>query len=164
MFKAKHTTFHQLAGLIWLCVGFSLMSVGIRYLMESVNDVQSASFVMRFLSPIAGGREQAACILIAFGLFIGYLKVRYVLQKAILRLSSKILTLPNPAHAKLVFEFRYFALVAVMMGIGLLMKLLAVPPDIRGLIDVGVGSALLSGSLHFFKIAKNIGKSAGPAI
>ncbi|CRX39370.1 hypothetical protein [Estrella lausannensis] len=158
MFKARHKTFHRLAGLIWLAVGFSLLTVGIRYLIDSAKGFAASSWLLGFLGPVAGGREQAACILIAIALFVGYLKVRYVLQKAVHRLSSKILTLPEPAHAKLVFGFRYFALVLAMMGIGLLMKALDLPADIRGFIDVAVGSALISGSMHFFRIARTIPK------
>lgn len=164
MFKARHKTFHSLAGLIWLAVGFSLMWVGIRYLIDAAKGVAASSSLLGFLSPVTGGREQAACILIALGLFIGYLKVRYVLQKVVHRLSSKILTLPQPAHAKLVFGFRYFALVIAMMGIGLLMKVLDLPADIRGFIDVAVGSALISGSMLFFRIARAIPKASAAGV
>lgn len=156
MFKARHTTFHHIAGMIWFIVGSFLMVIGIRYLVEAAQNPAAGHTLIGALGSIAGGKEQAACILVAIGLFIGNLKVRYVLHKVVARLSSKILTLPDPAHAKFVFGFRYFALVLIMMGIGLLMKVLDIPGDIRGFIDIAVGSALITGSLHFFKKGRSL--------
>jgi len=153
MFKARHTTFHHLAGMIWLTVGSFLMVAGIRYLVAAGVNPEDASFLIHYLSYF-GGFEQASCLLVALGLLIGHFKTRFVLHKTVTRLSSKILTLPNPAHAKFVFGVRYFVLVAAMMGIGFLMRFFAVPNDIRGMIDVGVGSALISGSLSFFKLGR----------
>ena len=154
MFKAKHTTFHYIAGSIWLIVGTFLMIIGIRFLMDSAFHPENGSFLIKSLEYAVGGSEQGACILVAMGLFLGSLKVRYVLYKAVTRLSSKILTLPNPAHAKFVFTFRYFVLIFAMMGIGFLMKLFELPSDIRGVVDVAVGSGLVSGSLYFFKLGR----------
>lgn len=156
MFKARHTTFHHIAGMIWLSVGTFLMFVGIRYLVDMAKSPSAGSSMIEWVGILSGGREQAACLLIVLGLLIGNVKARFVLLKAAQRLSATILTLPNPAHAKFVFGFRYFALVLAMMGLGFLMKVLEVPGDIRGLIDVAVGSALITGSIHFFKKGRSL--------
>jgi hypothetical protein len=49
----------------------------------------------------------------------------------------------------------YWLLLASMMALGFLLRL--VPVEVRGFIDVVVGSALLNGALLYFRAAREFG-------
>ncbi len=148
--KLKHSTMLALGGLVWLAVGLYLLPLGLKFLAEPATNLSSSlpllSLMENFLS-----HANALVILIASGLFVGYFKGRYILGKSAERESNRIKALPNPAPAQNLYSKRYYILVALMMGIGIAMRL--VPLDIRGWVDVAVGAALINGSVVYFKRA-----------
>ncbi len=85
MFKAGRSTLIFLSGFVWLVVGCFLLSLGLNFIVESILSENIATIrhpILDFLSPYVGGMEQAALIWIVFALCIGFLKGRYVFQKA----------------------------------------------------------------------------------
>jgi hypothetical protein len=75
----------------------------------------------------------------------------FVISKTTLRNIMRLQTLPQPVHIKDLYPLPYYILVGGMMGLGILMNTLAVPKDVRGLIDAAVGFALIEGSLVAFR-------------
>lgn len=154
MLKFSHTTMIVLSGLVWFAVGFGLLSLGINILVESsIHDqaVISNKPLLHFLSSLSGNQEAAVMVLLAFCLFVGYMKGRYVLGKSAIRGINRILTFPKPMHIKNIYSPKYYILLASMMLLGFLAKLL--PTDIRGTVDVIIGSALINGAIVYFRAA-----------
>jgi hypothetical protein len=90
-------------------------------------------------------------VLIVAFLVVGRLKAQYILQKTVGRTKERLEKKEEPLSIKDLFTIPYVALIALMMGLGLLMNVCAVPLDIRGLVDIAVGSALIHGSFLYFK-------------
>ena len=93
--------------------------------------------------------------LVAIGLFFGFLKGRFVLRKTVQRISLRIAGLQAPIRFIDAYPKSYWLLLASMMALGFLLRL--VPGEVRGFIDVVVGSALLNGALLYFRAAREFG-------
>jgi hypothetical protein len=98
-----------------------------------------------------GGKEQAAAALIVVCLFIGFLKGRFVLSKSALRVVTRIRSLPNPAPLTSVYSWQYCLLIGVMILLGMGIRFFGVSDDVRGIVDIAIGSALINGAMHYFR-------------
>ena len=156
MFKASHSTLIFISGLVWLVIGCILMPLGLNFIVESLLKENSSAPhpVLNFLGSITGGLDQAALILIACSIAIGFFKGRFVFAKSVNRSVNRILSLPNPCSVFKIYSSAYLLLIAVMVLLGVLVKFL--PMDIRGAVDVIVGSALINGATLFFRQAWKI--------
>lgn len=136
-------------GAVWALSGSFLLFKGLQYLALATK--QADLPLIRRLTGVSGGVEQAALLLISIALFVGFLKGRMVLSKVVkrglLRLSDK----KDPIAIKEIFSKRDLITFAVMMSLGMAFNLFGLVIDIRGAIDVAVGSALVNGSLLYFK-------------
>lgn len=153
--KLSHSGLIALSGMIWLSIGLFLMPVGLRLLYSIIGGAVPLADtpLVSFMSPYTGGAENAAVVLIALGLMIGSLKVKYVLSKTIQKVIGRILGFVSPTSVSNIYGIKYLYLVAFMMSLGFAIKYFNVPADIRGFIDVAVGSALTTGGLTFLRVA-----------
>ncbi len=156
MIKTNHRTLYAISGAIWLGIGVMLLNLGLGFLMQGfqagvfVKDGYSGLFM--WLSSVSGGFDNAAIIMVALSLVLGLAKGRFVMQKAALKSSVRIAKLANPTSITNLYTRSNLILIAGMMGLGMLMKILALPLDIRGAIDTAVGCALMQGSLAYFRL------------
>jgi hypothetical protein len=153
MFKVKHATMVFISGLVWLIVGCALLPLGLNFITEGIlnqNHLQNYP-ILNFLAPYSGGIEQAALILIVFALAIGFLKGRFVFAKSVQRSVNRILSLPNPAKIHHIYSLSYYLLLGSMLFLGFLVKFL--PIDLRGIVDVIIGSGLINGAVLYFRQA-----------
>ena len=90
---------------------------------------------------------------VSVGVFVGFCKGRFVLSKTAKRVCLRILSLESPIRFKQVYGLSYALLILGMMGIGMGLRFLPIPMDLRGMIDVAVGSALITGSMFYFRTA-----------
>lgn len=90
--------------------------------------------------------------LMGVSLFIGFIKGRFVLRRTVLRVSSRILSLPLPIRIKDVYSLSYVCLIGSMMGLGVVFRFVPLPLDVKGMIDVAVGAALIQGALFYFRL------------
>ena len=129
------------------------MPLGINFIVESLlqENAHLPHPILNFLSPYVGGIEPAALVWIAFALFIGFLKGRRVLSKSVDRSVNRILTLPNPASLGKIYTPGYYALLGSMVALGILVRYTT--QDIRGGIDIAIGSALINGAMLYFRRA-----------
>lgn len=141
--KIKHTPLIIFSGLVWLVSGASLLNLGLKLL---TNQHAFSSFFTFF-----GGKEEGSTLLIASALLVGILKGKYVLKKSAIQVLSRIYALPNPAPVAQAYSSKTLILLAGMVSLGMGIKYLGIPNDIRGFIDVAVGAALIQGSTHYFK-------------
>lgn len=153
MFKVSHAKMIFISGLVWFAIGCMLLSLGLNFIVETllIENAGQPHPVLNFMAPYAGGMESAALIWIAFALFIGFLKGKKVLSKSVNRNVNRITSLPNPASLSKLYTPAYFLLLGAMVILGMLVRL--TPLDIRGAVDVAVGSALINGAMLYFRLA-----------
>lgn len=128
------------------------MYKGLGLIAQAVETADSLSSRWSFL----GSSQQVGTLWIALGLLIGYLKGRFVLAKTALRVVKHILSLALPIRFYQVYRLSYWMLIGAMMLLGMGMRYLPIPVDLRGLIDIGVGSALIQGASHYLQAARRL--------
>lgn len=155
MLKMSHKALIIFSGAIWLAVGCFLLPLGLNFLLQAVENTHLGKNYpfLHLLMSFDFSVENAVVFMIAMAMMIGYYKGRYVLGKSALRGVNRIRSFPNPANLKNIYSPTYYILLAFMMGLGLSMKYLGIPADIRGTIDVAIGAALINGSMIYFRQA-----------
>lgn len=156
MFRFRHKTLIMISGMIWFAIGIYLLPLGLNFIVTSAQTSLSLpenTFpLLSFLEGWIGGLEQAAIVVVALGLLMGFFKGRYVLSKSVNRLVKRIRSLPEPTPITSIYGPAYYILLGSMMMIGIGIKYLGVPYDIRGMIDVTIGAALINGAMLYFRI------------
>jgi hypothetical protein len=84
---------------------------------------------------------------------VGFLKGRLVLSKTVKRITKRIYSLQAPVGFKDAFPVSYWLLIGFMMTLGMGLKFLPISIDIKGAIDVAIGSALVNGAMLYFRTA-----------
>ncbi len=133
-------TFITISGLVWLAIGAFL-------LMKGLSLITAANLE----------NEQAAVILISAGLLIGFVKGRFVLSKTVKRVVARIHSLPEPIRFSQVYSTSYYVLIGSMVLLGISMRWIPIPPEVRGTIDVAIGAALMNGAILYFRAARQAG-------
>lgn len=152
--KCKHSTMAFISGVIWLGVGLFLMPLGVVLLLSTlhIDHTTDQRFpLIQALIPYAGGIQETVLILLCVGLLIGFFKGKFVLGKSAKRGLERIQEFSNPAPLSKLYSLKYFILILGMMGLGMGIRWAGVSNDIRGLIDVAIGAALINGALIYFR-------------
>lgn len=131
------------SGAIWLGVGILLMAKGLPLIVHNHLKTQNTGL-----------------LLISIGLLVGFIKGRWVLSKTVERVVRRIIMLPPGFSYKDVYGRRYLALLASMIMLGLLLKWLPIPVDVRGTVDIVIGSALINGAFLYFRCALDVREEA----
>jgi hypothetical protein len=153
MFLSK-TSWIAISGVIWFIVGIGLLTLGLNFIVfKAQSDLSDTTSLIAKLTRVAGGRDQAALVLVMIGLIIGFIKGRFVLAKTVRRVVERILSLQMPVQFSQVYSRGYLMLIGGMILLGMSMKWLGLPDEVRGLIDVAIGSALMNGATAYFRIA-----------
>lgn len=147
------------SGAMWFVVGIFLLLFGVKLVVLSCLEITPHSLITK-ISSIGKNREQAALIIVGSGLIIGFMKARFVLSKTVRRVVNRIHSLTQPIKFSEVYSLGYLALIASMIALGMAMRWLSVPSDIRGLIDIAVGSALMNGAMFYFRAVFNKEKTS----
>ncbi len=150
--KLSHAMLALLSGLVWIAVGCFLLPLGLRLLLGETGEETSLPLI-NSLSPYLGGKEQTALLLIALGMLVGYMKGRHVLGKSATKGIQRIQTLPNPSSIAKIYSPGYYLLLGGMVALGMSIKFFGVPNDIRGLVDVAIGAALIQGAIVYLRFA-----------
>ena len=160
--RLSKTIWIVISGLIWFIVGIGLLTLGLNFIVFKAQvDLGDTTSLIAKLAPLTGGREQAALALIATALIIGFIKGRFVLAKTVRRVVERIMSLPQPIKFAQVYSRGYLMLIAGMILLGLSMKWLGFPSEIRGFVDVAIGSALMNGAMAYFRVAFAVNKEMG---
>lgn len=141
------------SGFLWLGVGVMLLYKGLRFISDATLSSDSICF---HLKDLFGSPAQAGTGMIAVGMMIGFAKGRFVLSKTVARVVGKIKTLEAPIRLSKVYPPAYWILIGSMVVLGMILKILPIPVDARGLIDVAVGSALTNGAMLYFRAAQRL--------
>lgn len=160
MIRVSHSTLYTLAGVVWLCIGIMLLNLGLGFICQGFQGRlffdEGYSPFFHWLSSLSSSFENAAIIMIAFSVLIGFVKGRMVLQKVALRSFNRIRTLDNPTSLFNLYSKSNLLVIAVMILLGLSMKYTGLWVDIRGMIDSAVGTALMQGALAYFHLARGV--------
>ena len=140
------------SGMTWLTIGGILMVKGLRWIVGSLYVAKSAPLV-ELASRIVGAPPQGALIVISMALLLGFVKGRVVLSKAVQRVILRLRSLPPPIRFSNAYDKRYMIVLGSMMALGFIFRFLPFPLDIRGAIDVAIGSALINGAMLYFREA-----------
>lgn len=142
-------------GVLWLLIGLFLLMKGLNLLVFATHAEHFGIhqvWIAR-LAPLVGGSERSALILIFTALLIGLVKARFVLVKTIKRVVERILSFAPAIPWSKLFSTRYLLLMGLMIAMGISLRFLGLPADVHGLIDVAIGSALVNGSMIYFRLA-----------
>lgn len=152
MIKLKHGISIFLSGALWFGVGCFLLTLGLKLLTVSsqIAYTERTPLLDLFKSTF-GGKEEAAAALIFISLFVGFLKGRFVLRRSADRVIARIRSLPNPLPLSSLYSPQYLALIGLMVLLGMSIRFLGVSDEVRGVVDVTIGSALINGSMHYFR-------------
>ncbi len=151
--QVQHKTAFALSGAIWFAVGLSLMTVGITLLRAMPTTPIGELPLFSYLTTFFSESGYPLIILVVAGLALGYVKGKFVMTKAAGKGISHIRSLPNPTKLYHVYSRRFVILILGMMTLGMSIKWFGVPIDIRGFIDLAIGSALINGSMIYFREA-----------
>lgn len=147
----KHRAWVVCSGFIWFAIGVSLIYKGLHFISVAAFQTDSLCFKMQGLF---GSPQHAATGLIAAALLIGFLKGRFVLTKTVERVVTRIASLKLPIRFSEVYSKSYWILILSMVGIGISFRFLPISLDLRGVVDLAIGSALVNGSMLYFRAAK----------
>ncbi|MCH9626658.1 MAG: hypothetical protein S4CHLAM2_02840 [Chlamydiales bacterium] len=158
--KLKHRTLIILAGFVWLAIGTFLLTLGLRFIMETLRNpdvalVPGRFSLLAFVNRFFPDRQNGVVFLLSFALLLGFVKGRYVLGKTAQRQVNRIFALPNPSSIKNLYTKGHYILIAAMMGLGMSLRFIPITLDTRGAIDIAVGSALMNGAMLYFRSAAN---------
>ncbi|MCF7852873.1 MAG: hypothetical protein K9M07_06500 [Simkaniaceae bacterium] len=97
--------------------------------------------------------EQILLVILSVGFILGYLKGRLVFVRVANRMIKKLVQFEEPLPLSVIFSIRYLIVIAVMMGLGMLMRYLPIRLDIKAIVDFAVGIGLIYGSIYQFRQA-----------
>ncbi len=136
-----------IAATIWTVVGAGLLTMG---------------SVFWFHFPYLGDLDAKHVAGGTIALSIGLLKGKFVLDKTASRVIDRTADLKEPNPFKSIFQMfgtKTIALIASMMGIGVILRAAGVSFEIRGLIYLAVGAGLLWSCRQYWTTSFQIGKS-----
>jgi hypothetical protein len=148
-----------ISGLSWLVIGSYLMVKGLKWITLAMALGESPR-LLRYFSQLAGSLQQGALVLICLSLLVGFIKGRMVLSKTVSRVVARFRSEKAPIRFANAYDRKYFIILGSMMGLGLLFRFLPIACDIRGGIDVIIGSALINGAMLYFREATTFRKVA----
>ncbi len=158
--KFRHRSLIIISGLVWLSIGIFLLTLGLNFIFETVQNPDIASLQGRFsflglAEKFIENKQNAIAVLITFALFLGYIKGRTVLAKTANKQVQRIMTLPNPASIKYLYTKGQLLLIGLMITLGISMRFFPITTDTRGVVDIAIGFALINGGILFFRSAIN---------
>jgi len=131
-------------------IGIMLLSLGGTFILEACRSPEPPFFVTYFSRTIQD-RESIATLLLCFSLFVGYMKGRFVLSKSVQRQINRVEAMPPRIPLHKIYSPMYYVLIVGMMFLGFLMRVLPIGLDLRGMIDVAIGFALIQGSMQYMR-------------
>jgi len=156
--KLSHTKLIVISGLIWFVIGVFLLRLGLNLLITSTQELGNYPLI-NLLQPYLNTVENAALFLVVIALIIGYFKGNFVLGKSAYRGVKRICSFQNPTSIANIYSAKYYILLAVMIALGASIKYMGLNSDVRGFVDVIIGSALINGAMIYFKLAASKDKA-----
>lgn len=152
--RVGHITGIVISGTVWFIIGCLLTFKGLFLIVSSILAFQVELHpLVAFFNQFFQHLERSGTCLVFVAIVIGMIKGRFVLAKTVNKFVKRILLTPSPLKFKDLFPPRYLILIGSMMCIGMFLRFLPVPKDIKAFIDLAIGSALINGAFLYFKQA-----------
>lgn len=153
MMRLSHGGVIVVSGLVWFVIGLFLLFKGINlFVMTLFFPDVSVSF-LGVADRFVPKREYAVFAFALLAGIVGFLKGRFVLAKTVHRVVARILSFSSPVLLRKAYSGKYLLLLGSMCLLGVLLKWAPLPMDVRGFLDVAVGSALINGAILYFQKA-----------
>ncbi len=150
-------------GIFWAIGGFLLLRKGLFFLSVSTENIQEPGPLVSWMFSFTHSLVQSHMLLMIIALFLGMLKGRKVMAKAALRVIQRWSMIHGEKISfSKVLDQKMWILIGCMVLLGIGLNYIGFPHDIRGVIDIAVGSALLQGALVYFKASSQLKKSVAP--
>jgi hypothetical protein len=156
--KFSKRTWVVISGGTWIAIGVMLLMKGLKFIVATTEMTDGTPLLSRLASMI-GSRQQAGLLIISAALLVGFIKGRTVLAKTVKRIADRIHAGDQTLSMDQVYDRKYYVILGIMVGIGMAFRFLPVPLDVRGFIDVTIGSALINGAMLYFRQLIIYGKS-----
>ena len=145
------------SGVLWLAIGILLLSKGLNYLVVAggahlAGTLQGFSLLTQ-IDRFVNNPERSAIALVSVGLILGFFKGRMVMKKAVNRVVKRIRSFPSPIPITAMYSKGYLCLIGGMTLMGISLKFLPIPIDVKGVVDLAVGTALINGAILYFRAA-----------
>ncbi len=161
--KLSHAVLVLISGLVWFAVGLGLLTLGLKLLVDPSRLAEGSYPLYSLVAPYLGRAEQIGLFFIVISLLVGYAKSKFVLSKSVQRSVKRIQGFSNPTSIANIYSRGYYILLGSMVLLGWSIKFFGVPNDIRGIVDVAVGAALLNGAILYFRLAWELKGQAAKA-
>lgn len=132
----RHRGWVLTSGALWFAMGIVLMYKGLSY--------------------VAAGQSPLGHWIVFSALIVGFLKGRLVLVKTVKKMVERIYSLTLPIRFSQVYTRSYWILIGSMMMLGMVFRFLALPVEVRGFIDITIGSALVNGAMLYFRAVRTV--------
>ncbi len=143
-----------ISGCVWLGIGCLLTFKGLFLIaLAMIADLGSSYPLVNLCTKLFRESERSILFLVFLAVILGLIKGRFVLANTVKRTVKRLLLIPSPLKIQYLFPWSYVILVIGMMSLGMSLKYLPIPKDVRGFIDIAVGSALINGAFIYFKHA-----------
>jgi len=150
--KASRSFWVVFSGGVWFAAGMWLLTLGVNLIVQKTHLYgEDLGPLLSFFSKVTGRRESGVFLYVLLALLIGFFKGRFVLSKTANRVVSRIFSLKEPISLFDVYSKGYVALLSSMILIGVSFKWLGLPLEVRGFVDVAIGSALINGAAFYFR-------------
>ena len=150
MTLSKRTWF-IISTITWLGIGIMLLMKGLRLTVAAAEQPAGTTPLLKALVSFTGNPRQGSLLIICLGLFIGFIKGRTILAKTVSRIADRINQHSEGLSLQQAYDKKYWIILGLMMGIGVLFRVLPIPQDIHGGIDVAIGSALINGAMLYLR-------------
>lgn len=134
------------AGAVWLIVGLLLLAKGVFLLCTlSTNEGILARFFERKASVFP--------FLIGLGFLLGWAKGHFLLSKSVKRTIARLSSCTGLIHFSKLYRLQDYVLIMAMIALGRFLQWIHCPCDLRGMMNIAIGFALLFGAVLYFRFA-----------
>ena len=146
-----------ISGLIWIIMGLFLFYKGMSSMLAALKGLFSQSYegfsLILWISSFVGDFRKGIVSLFFLCFFVGFIKGRFILRKTVRRVTRRILNQSTPLSFRTLYSRGYYFLIGGMALMGMGFKLLPIPLDVIGTVDLMIGSALINGAMLYFREA-----------
>lgn len=141
-----------IAGGIWVFIGLLLLIKGC-YLLLIASKSEGEPLIHGLANLFSLKTPSILIILTGAGLVLGWLKGRFLLMKSVKRTIERLQPLTGLIHFSTLYRLQDYLLISGMIILGRFLQWIRCPSDLRGLLNVAIGSALLVGAVFYFRFA-----------
>lgn len=153
----KHSLI-TVVGLVWFVVGIFLLFSGLQliFLTALLNGQSFTPILSVVMYAFTGAVIPSIVVSVFLGLLLGYAKSKWAFVRMIRKTVQRIYPMPGLVRISSLYRLHEALLIIAVIALSRIAKILHFPPDIQGVINIAIGSALISGAVVYFRFALRI--------